>query len=305
MRRTLIPLLAAFPFLAGCLGCGSVAPPPSRIPSADAALGRMRATLECANAVRAKGAKLTYFGDRGRVHVDVSLDAARPAKLRMDAFAPPPASGPLETLTSDGTRFMLRDVREQKMYVGAATACNIARLTTVPIPGFVLVDLLRGQAPVLKHDPAAATIEWSGKKPGYYVVTIPSTRGASEEIHLTPNPDDWNKPWAEQRMRVIDVLVQQQGFVLYHADLDEHAPAAMAQPILPEIPGDPTIPVSGPTCAAEVPKAIHVEVPNKNEDLQFRYEYVEWNPPLPDGQFTQPPERGFKVVGVQCEDTQP
>ena len=44
--------------------------------------------------------------------------------------------------------------------------------------------MLHGEAPVLKHEPQQVAIAWSGK--GYYVVTIPSTREADEEIHMAP-----------------------------------------------------------------------------------------------------------------------
>ena len=281
-------------------GCPSVAPPPSRLPDAESALGRMRATYDCANAIKATSAKLIYFGDRGRLRADMSLEAARPASLRMDVYAPPPLNSALETLTSDGQHFALRDLREKRFYTGPASACNIARLTNVPIPGFVLGDLLRGQAPVLKHELGTATIGWSSH--GYYVVSIPSTRSASEEIHLAPRQDDWNRPWNAQRMRVLDVVVSQEGFVLYHAELDEHAPPPMDKEIPGAFPGDASIPLSGPECTAEVPRKIHVEVPLRSEDVQFRYSDVYWNPPLPERQFIQPAEPGFQIVPVACDD---
>ena len=44
---------------------------------------------------------------------------------------------------------------------GPASACNLARLTQVPVPGHALVYLLRGEAPLLARDPQQpATISW-------------------------------------------------------------------------------------------------------------------------------------------------
>lgn len=301
MRSALFLSVTLFaPALAGC-NCASVPPPPSRLPDAASALARMHATYACANAIKATDAKMDYAGDRGRVRGDMSLYVARPERIRMDIFAPPPLSTAIDTLTSDGKRFALRDLRENKFYFGAATACNIARLTNVPVPGNVLVDLLRGQAPVLKHEPAAARIEWSGD--GYYVVSIPSTHDASEEIHMKPRPDDWAKPWAEQRMQVVDVRVEQEGFVLYHAELDEHAVAPMDTPIA-GMPGSPGVPLSGPPCDAEVPRKIRVEVPYQDEEVRFRYTNVNWNPPLEESTFTQPIPRGqgLQAIEVSCSD---
>src|ERR1700704_5334076 len=141
MRRPRFPLgslVTAFPLLAGCAGA-RLAPPPSPPPSADAALARMHATFACGNAIQAS-AKIDHFGEHGRVRGDLLLFAARPAGIRMDVVSPFGAA--LATLTTDGVRFALADLREKRFYWGPASACNIARLTTVSVPGHVLVDLL-------------------------------------------------------------------------------------------------------------------------------------------------------------------
>lgn len=225
------------------------------------------------------------------------LIASKPARLRLDVLNPF-TGGPVATLTSDGREFALADLRYKQFYTGPATACNIARLTNVPLPGHVLVDLLRGQAPVLQRT-GPATIAWSGH--GYYVVTIPGTHEASEEVHLAPRPDDWTKLWTLQRMRVLDVVVRQAGTVLYHAELDEHAPAAMSKERVDPEHIDPPLAPSGPQCDAEVPMRIHVDVPALGNDVRFRYDAVAWNPPLEAGVFRQRPLAGLVVVPVQCE----
>jgi hypothetical protein len=106
-------------------------------------------------------------------------------------------------------------------------------------------------------------------------------------------------------MRIVDVRVVQQGFVLYHAELDEHAPVPMDTPVEPAFPGDDSaLPLSGPPCDAEVPRRIRLEVPDKSEDVRFRYTNVFWNPPLPSAEFTQPLDQaqGMQVVPVTCQD---
>jgi hypothetical protein len=280
-------------------GCVHVAPPASAPPTADAALARMHATFTCGNAVQAN-AKIDHFGEQGRVRGDLMLFAARPAQIRMDVVSPFGVA--LATLTSDGRRFGLTDLRDKVFYEGPARACNIARLTTVPVPGHVLVDLLRGEAPVLKHDPGATTLAWDGH--GYWVLTVPSTRGATEEIHLAPRPDDWTKPWDQQRMRVLDVRVTQLGYELYHAELEGHAGAPTAGPREDpdHLPGEPAIPPSGPTCDAEVPRKIHVEVPYPEADVRFTTTQLTWNPPLPDGTFVQPEPTSMRVQQVTCDE---
>ena len=281
---------------AGASGCARpVAAPASAPPSADAVLARMHASFACGNAVQGT-AKLDHYGEHGRVRGELMLFAARPARLRMDVISPFGVT--VATLTSDGAKFALADLRDKRFYVGPSSACNIARLTTVPVPAHVLVDLLRGEAPVLKHVAEEATLAWN--QHGYYVLVIPSTRGAHEEIHLAPRPEDWSLPWERQHIRVLDVRVEQQGYELYHAELGEHALAPTAGPR--EDPDNlaPPLPPSGPPCDAELPRKIRVEVPVPKAEVRFQYEQLVWNPPLPDGTFEQAPPPGMRAEDVGC-----
>jgi hypothetical protein len=298
LRRSRVTGFAAVA-LSALAGCARVAPPASAPPTADAALGRMHATFACSNAVQSN-AKIDHFGEHGRVRGDLMLYAARAARIRMDVVSPFGVA--LATLTSDGASFSLTDLRDKVFYEGPASACNIARLTTVPVPGHVLVDLLRGEAPVLKHDATGATLAWDSH--GWWVLRVASTREASEEIHLAPRPEDWNKPWDQQRMRVLDVRVVQQGYVLYHAELEDHAGAPTAGPRQDpdNLPGETPIPPSGPVCDAEVPRKIHVEVPYPAADVRFVTTQITWNPPLPEGTFAQPVPPAMRVERVDCRE---
>jgi hypothetical protein len=293
-------VFAACTCLVGALaasGCARpVAPPPSSPPSADAALARMHASFACGNAVQANG-KLDHYGIQGRVRGELMLFAARPDRLRMDIVSPFGVT--VATLTTDGDRFSLADLRDKRFYVGPATACNIARLTAVPVPGHVLVELLRGEAPVLRHDAQQASMAWDPH--GYWALSIPSTHGANEEIHLAPRPQDWSLPWDRQRMRVLDVRVQQQGFELYHASLDDHAGARTAGPR--EDPDNlaPPLPPSGPVCDAEIPREIRLQVADPKADVRLLYDNISWNPPLPEGSFVQLAPPGMRTEPVQCE----
>jgi hypothetical protein len=257
----------------------------------------MQASGHCGNGVRAT-AKIDHFSKQGRIRGNLWLFAYTPAKLRMDAISPFGVN--LATLTSDGARFSLADLRDKRFLVGPATSCNIARLTGVPIPPHALVGLLRGQAPVLKHEESAATIEWSRK--GYYVVTIPSTRDATEEIHVGPAPEDMALPWESQRFRVYDVQVNQRGRVLYHAELKGHAATETDKPRVDDLHIEPDVPPSGPDCQAEIPRRIHLEVPGSDQDVLFQYEDVKWNPPIEGDTFTQPEPPGMHAETVTCVD---
>jgi outer membrane lipoprotein-sorting protein len=51
----------------------------------------------------------------------------------------------------------------------------------------------------------------------------------------------------------------------------------------------------------EVPRKIHIEVPESDQDVLFRYDEVRLNPPLPPGAFTQPVAEGMQRIRVECE----
>ncbi len=276
--------------------CTPASRPASAFPDAAAALGRMRATYACANGVQGE-AKIDHFSPKGRVRGDLYLTAVVPARVRFDVVS---FGTTLYSLTSDGERFEMLDVKEKQFLYGPASACNLARLTQVPVPGHALVALLRGEAPVLVHEPAGATIAWDPA--GFYKIALTSTREATEEIQLEVNPADRAKPWAEQRVRVTDVRVAQRGVDLYHADLRNFEVAHTAGPRLdPDGLGDPPIPPSGPACEAELPRSIRLRVPNTEEDVVFQYKDAKWNPPLVPGAFEQTPPGGVRTVRVTCD----
>lgn len=292
MKRLLTPLFAL-----SVTACVRIAPPASSPPTADAALARMRASLACGDAIQAS-AKVDHFGEGGRVRGDVLLFAARPAQIRMDVVSPFGAA--LATLTTNGARFSLTDLKDRRFFVGPATACNIARLTTVPVPGHVLVDLLRGEAPVLKHDAERAAIAWD--EAGYWILTVVGQNQAHEEIHLVPYRSDWTRPWQTQRLRVLDVRVEQQGYLLYHAELGDHRPAPTAGPRSDPDNLEPPLAPSGPICDAEVPRRIHIELETpQSSDMRVVYQQIAWNPPLPEGTFEQAPPAGMPIEQVDCE----
>jgi outer membrane lipoprotein-sorting protein len=54
-------------------------------------------------------------------------------------------------------------------------------------------------------------------------------------------------------------------------------------------------------CDAEIPRKIHVEVPDPEADVRFQYRQLSWNPPLPDGTFEQLPPPGMRLERVTCD----
>ena len=276
-------------------GCATP-PPASQFPNAQAALDRMRATTACSRALTSE-AKLDYFGPEGRIRGSLLYVVAAPDKLRLDIVSPFGAT--VSTVTSDGRDFALFDLRQKQFLRGPANACNLARFTHVPVPPAALVQLLRGEAPVLVHQPAEASIAWEA---GEYVVRIQSTRAATEEIHLVPVAQDYALPFTSQRVRVTEVRVAQQGIELYRAELVGHRPAKMSGPRLDPDGLDPPVPPSGPTCQAEVPGRLRLQVPNAGQDVILENVDVSHNPPLDPNLFHQDPPGGVSVRYSPCSE---
>jgi hypothetical protein len=274
------------------------ATPVSQFPDARSAIERMRAAQSCSRGVRAD-AKLDYFEKGHRVRGSVLYKALLPDELRFSVYSP--FGVMLSTLTSDGRDFALYDLRQKQFLKGPASACNVARFTRVPLPPFALVQLLRGEAPVLVHEPRAASIEWSSWSKEYRI-RIPSKHQALEEIRLEIVDQDWDKPWQQQRLRVTEVRVEQQGVELYVAELRDHQPARTAAPLVDEDGLDAPLPPSGPPCSAELPRGIRINVPESSQDLVIRNEEIVHNPPVSQGDFVQSPPGGVAVRYARCSD---
>jgi hypothetical protein len=167
----------------------------------------------------------------------------------------------------------------------------------VPNPPRALGELLTGQAPILVHVPEQATLVWED---GSYRLQIQSEHQASEEVRLVPRDEDWERPWREQRLRVILVRVSQQGLVLYEAALDDHRPAERAASRVDPDGIEPDVPPSGPVCAAEVPRRIRFQVPGTGRDIILLQSDVKHNPPLFPGLFAQAPPAGARLRHSSC-----
>ena len=287
-----VPALLSLLALSACAG----PPPASQFPNAQAALDRMRATTSCSRALTSD-AKIDYFGDAGRIRGSLLYVVAVPDKLRLDVVSPFGAT--VSTVTSDGKQFALFDLRQKQFLRGPANACNLGRFTHVPVPPAALVQLLRGEAPVLVHNPSAASIAWES---GEYVVRIQSTRGASEEIHLQPLQQDYSLPFGEQRVRVSEVRVEQLGVELFRAQLVGHRAAKMSVPRIDPDGLDAPQPVSGPSCQSEVPGRLRLQLPDGNQDVILENVDVSHNPPLDERVFQQSPPGGVDVRYSPCAD---
>lgn len=286
---------AAMAVALAATACNGAVRPKFPPPSADAALARMKLGHNCVNGLFGV-AKLDSFSSDGRIRGEVQIFAVNPDRVRFEVVSPFGAT--LYTLTSNGEQFQMLDTEKARFLEGPPSACNLARLTKVPVPAHALVTLLRGEAPLLTHDPGAVQMEWDAD--GFYRVQIEGRRGAREEIQLEVHPDDFEKPWASQRLRVKRVVVSQGGSVLYEADLGRHEAAQTAPPRVDPDGLDEPIPPSGGPCGAELPRSLRVRVPHSQQDLILQFKDAKWNPPLMPGTFAQPIPRGVRREYVEC-----
>jgi hypothetical protein len=222
--------------------------------------------------------------------------ASTPDQVRLDVISPFGAT--ISTLTSDGQRFALFDLRQRVFLHGPANACNLAQFTRVPMPPHALVSLLRGEPPVLSHRPEQATLDWEA---GRYVIRIQSKHQASQEIAISPSDADYDKPYSQQRLELSSVVVRQQSYVLYRAELEQHDVARTAAPRTDPDGLDPDVPPSGPACEARAPRRLHLEVPAEEQDLVLTINELSHNPPLQPGVYTQRPPGGVVVRSSPCQ----
>lgn len=254
----------------------------------------MRDGVACSRGLVGEGT-FDYFGDDGRVRAKSLYVVARPARLRFDVLSP--LGGVLSTLTSDGERFAFYDLRQRVFLQGPAEECNVEQALKVPVPPEALGQLLLGQAPILVHQPEQARLVWEG---GSYVLRIDSEHQATEEVRLVPRDEDWQRPWQEQRLRVLEVSVAQQGLTLYQAELAEYEPASTAKARVDPDGIEPDVPPSGPSCNAEVPRRLRFQVPGAGRDIVFVQREVQHNPPITPELFRQLPPAGVTIRRSSC-----
>ena len=283
--------------------CGSVAPPPSQMPDAKTAVARLDATYAQVSGIEGT-AKIDYLGDKGRVRGDVQVLVSAPANLRFQITAD--VIGSAGVVASNGITFQAEDKGNNKYLVGPAKPCNIARITQVPLPTEELVPMLWGMRPKIDGPIKCDSISWEGD--GYYKVMMSSGDGKSlaHELHVTPTPDTWNKPFAEQKMRLLGVLGwstdKGDADLVYRVTMKDHQLAHTAKAIVGDVPGlDEDVPPSGPQVDVDVPRSIKVEVPSKKSDVIFTYSDASVNPPLMDNVFQLQLTPGVPVERSECE----
>lgn len=266
--RILLPLL--FVALAGC---GRLPRPTHPIAEPTTALEAQRASLDSLGAFRAE-ARIDQREGARRIRGTVLMIVERPDRVRFDALT---RLGAAATLTSDGERFALLDLREGRFFVGESCAENVARALGVAIAPAELVRFLVGDAP---HFGRAERIE--GIRGGYRV-ELRAEDGTRQVIELRLDPSEIDLPPEAQRPRLASsTLYDARGKRLLRVSFGAHRPVHVGGEVV------------------MLPHEVRLEEGGKGSDILLRYKSIEPLDEAPEGAFEQAPPSGLYPEALPC-----
>jgi hypothetical protein len=275
---------------AACTGC-PVQPPLSHLPDGQAAIDRLRASTACAQSVRVDDASASV-PKVPIVKLGAMAIAQRPDRFRFDfsAFGQPAA-----TLTCNGSTLTFVNLRDHQTQQLPASADALASSVGIGVTPNVIVSLMLGRAPVLVHS-QTPSVRWES---GHYVVELDGSNAWHESIELIPRESDWNKPWQEQRMRLLRVRVSKEGLDLYDAHLGDHAviqaapsasssqPASLCNPELDAVLGTTcNSGNSAPIKCEDVELPMDVEIESGGRTVSIHEKKTVLNPPIDPKSFS-------------------
>lgn len=270
----LAPLLAA----ATLAACGGASCPTTLFPGGAEALAARRRLVSPVQTLRAE-ARVTQRGRDGRIRGTVFMMLERPDRVRFDAMT---QMGPAAVLTSDGTSFALKDLRENRFLVGPSCPANVARLLGIPLSGEDVARFLLGDTPLLDDpDPAIRCNE-----DGRYLVALQDADGRRQEVELEVWEADRGAPPERQRLRLLrSERFHPDGRVEWRATFDDY------EPVVDQATGG----------RVEIPKDIRFEHPEANADTRVKMRDVDLGVELPADAFRQSTPPGLTPEHVACE----
>lgn len=274
--RCLVVLGLLLGVCAGASGCGpSGACPAYPHTGPSAALAAHREARAVTRVVRAE-ARVDTRGREGRVRGTVMMFLERPDRVRFDVLT---QFGAAAILTSDGERFQLTDVRENRFLEGPTCPSNIARLLGVSLEGAEVARFLMGDTPRL--DPAEASMACEGDG---YTVTLRAPDGRRQELaFLVPTADRNARP-ADQRLRLVrSELFDATGATVWRVRYDDYRV------------------VRDGSTEVELPFVVHFEDERHDADTLVRFQDIALNVTVPAGAFSQTPTPGLSSEYVACD----
>lgn len=230
-------------------------------------------------AIRASGS-VEHWEDGERVRADISMFVERPDRVRIDAMTP---VGRAATLTSDGTRFQLSDLRAGRFLEGPACAGNLARLGGLALEPADAVRLLLGEPPRFAGVAASLLCTHDGT----YGITQRDATGRSAYIEIGVRESDFDRPAHEQHLRLLSVEVRRpDGALDWRARYDAYRVVRDRR--------------SARGLGIAFAHRIVFERPSLGVRTTVRFDEVAIGVEVPPGAFEQRPRRGLRVERVDC-----
>lgn len=262
-----------------CLGCTSTLNPRHRFPTTESLLSRFKAQKESLSAISAE-ARVDQRGGQGRVRGTVLMFVRRGGQVRFDVMT---QFGPAMVLTSDGQRFGLADLREQRFLGGGTCASNIARLLQLPLTAAQVSEVLLGGIPTIHV--ATQSMSWHPER-GKYVIEQRTADGHQLVVEVTLHPDDELVKISRQRLRVLGLqMFAPDGSRLWQVNYEDYSTA--------------TAPSGS---VFEFPFRVHLVQSWAGSDSIIKFKQVTPNPLIPERVFSQTPSAGMRVEEAHCAD---
>jgi outer membrane lipoprotein-sorting protein len=216
-------------------------------------------------------ARVTQWGERGRIRGTVLLFLEQPNKVRFDVMT---QLGPAAVLTSDGESFQLSDLREGAFLYGPTCPQNIARLLGISVEADEVLRLLTGDTPLIEAEQRVMEC-----RDGLYVVTLTAADGASQEVAFSVDDADRNEPPELQRLQLRRSTERgPEGQRRWEATYDDY------------------IVVEGQSFPTNVRFVDDVN----DADTEVRVKSISLDPDIPEGAFRQEPAPGISIDFAPC-----
>jgi outer membrane lipoprotein-sorting protein len=216
-------------------------------------------------------ARVTQWGDRGRIRGTVLMFLEQPNRVRFDVMT---QVGPAAVLTSDGETFQLSDLREGTFLHGPTCPENIARLLGISVDARNILRVLTGDTPMI--DATERSMEC---RDGGYVVMLAAADGTTQEVAFSVDDADREKPAAAQRLTL--------------RRSTERAPDGNRRW---EATYDDYIDVEGQS----FPTQVRFVDDLNGADTSVRVKSISLNPDVPEGAFEQAPSPGMSIELASC-----
>jgi len=260
-------------------GCPGRPCPTYPFNDATSALESYRDMRRPARVLRAE-ARVDRRDPEGRIRGTVLMFIARPDRVRFDAMT---QFGPAAVLTSDGDRFALMDLRENRFYEGPTCPANIERLLGLRFSSTEVTRLLLGETPRIEAEERRIRCEG-----GSYHVELLAEDGRRQELVLEVRDQDLTAPPESQRMRLKrSEVFSADGQTEWRVTYDDYAFIA-----------DPDDEAGR---GVVLPFRVRFEDPSRDIDTLVRFSRIDLNVEIPAGAFRQETRPGLEVHAVSCD----